>query len=334
MKNKALYILIGLLFTCVLGCGEDVKPGERRRVIGPVKSAPYELLVVCDKAWYESDAGKPFNDFVHTFMPGMPQNESIFRVICINEGTFTKTFMTFACIIFVNINHNKYKEPEYITARNLYARPQMVVTLNSPDYEGINQLIEEKGQHIIDLMVSNEMQRAIALLKKNHSGVVKKYAEDMFGYEWLMPSEITLIKKGKDFFWASSGDNTYNACMYSYPWTSNDTFTKDYFIHKRDSFMRKNIEGGEWGQYMQTNAEATVSGERMLDGHYVQEVHGLWEMKGDAMGGPFVSYVQLDSVKQRIVVTEGFVYLPNKEKKKMVHSLEAGLRTLRFLNEE
>ena len=98
--------------------------------------------------------------------------------------------------------------------------------------------------------------------------------------------------------------------------------------------MRKNIEGGEWGQYMQTNAEATVSGERMLDGHYVQEVHGLWEMKGDAMGGPFVSYVQLDSVKQRIVVTEGFVYLPNKEKKKMVHSLEAGLRTLRFLNEE
>ena len=29
-----------------------------------------------------------------------------------------------------------------------------------------------------------------------------------------------------------------NFVMYSYPYTDKDTFTKDYFIHKRDSVMK------------------------------------------------------------------------------------------------
>ena len=81
--------------------------------------------------------------------------------------------------------------------------------------------------------------------------------------------------------------------------------------------MGKNIKGEEWGQHMITNAESVTSKERMIDGHYVQEIHGIWEMKDDMMAGPFVSYVQLDSINNRIIVTEGFVYYPNKQKKKI-----------------
>lgn len=323
------YILLVFMMFGLSGCEEQVKPGERRKVVGNVNSAPYELLVVCDKGWYKSDAAKKFRDMVNIVIPGMPQDEPVFKVVCINSGSFSKTFMTFGCIIFVNIEP-KYTTPEYIKSRNMYAKPQFVVTLNSPDYAGIDQLVDEHKEEIIDLMESNEIKRAMNLLKKNHSQIVRKEAREMFGCEWFMPDVITMIKKGKDFFWASSGDNIYNACMYSYPWTSNNTFTKDYFIQKRDSFMRMNIEGEEWGQHVTTNAKTVSCKERMVDGHYVQEVHGIWEMTNDLMAGPFVSYVQLDSVKNRIIVTEGFVYLPNKEKKKMIHSLEAGLRTLKM----
>ncbi len=332
MKRTGYFLLLLIMFS-VFSCGEEVKQGERRKVLGSSKSAPYELLVVCNKAWYKGDAGKKFRDMVNTIIPMMPQDEPIFKVICINTGAFSKTFMTFGCIIFVNID-NKYSSPEYIKSKNVYAKPQQVVTLNSPDYAGIDQLVDEHGEEIIDLMESNEIKRAVNSLKKNYSRIVGKAAKEMFGCDWHMPDQITMIKKGKNFFWASSGDNVYNACMYSYPWTSNDTFTKDYFIQKRDSFMRKNIEGEEWGQYVTTNPSLVKTKERMVDGHYVQEVRGIWEMTNDLMAGPFVSYVQLDSIKKRIIVTEGFVYLPNKEKKKMIHALEAGLRTLKMENEE
>lgn len=313
----------------LVGCGDEVKQGERRKVLGPVQSAPYEMLIVCDKTWYKSEAGKKFFDMANTLMPGMPQSEPIFRLICINTGSFSKTFMSYGSIIFVNINP-KYEKPEFIKQRDMYAKPQVVVTLNSPDVKGIDQLVDEHGSEIIEMMESNEIKRAMKILKRNHSGVVSKQASKMFGCEWYMPDVITQIKPGKDFFWASSKDNVYNACMYSYPWVSNETFTKEFFIEKRDSFMRKNIEGEQIGQHMTTNASTVFTKERMVDGHYVQEVHGMWEMTNDMMGGPFVSYVQLDSIKNRIIVTEGFVYLPNKQKKKMIHALEAGLRTLKM----
>ena len=52
-----LIILISLLLTC-LSCGDGDQQGKKRKVIGPVNSAPYELLVVCNKSWYKSDAGE------------------------------------------------------------------------------------------------------------------------------------------------------------------------------------------------------------------------------------------------------------------------------------
>ena len=57
---------------------------------------------------------------------------------------------------------------------------------------------------------------------------------------------------------------------------------------------------------------------------------GLWEMTGDAMGGPFVSQSRVDSVNNRVIVTEAFVYAPSKMKRSMIRRLEASLYTLRM----
>ena len=329
--RRIFYILLScFILLSIASCEEEVKEGKRKKKVGLVQSAPYELLVVCDKAWYGSPSGETFKQFANSLMLGMPQDEPIFKVICINHEGFSKTFCTFGCIIFVNIG-NEYTKEEVLISNDQYAHPQVCVTLNAPDANGINHIVAEQGQRILDILIDNEMSRSLSLLRKDYSGIVDENARKMFGCSWLMPSQINLIKTGEKFFWASSPDNTFNACMYEYPWVSNDTFTKEYFCHKRDSAMYFNIEGEEWGQHMETDTSTVTVRDRMINGKYVMEVHGLWDMKNDAMGGPFVSFVQLDSVSKRIIVTEGFVYLPNKQKKKQVHQLEAGLRTLKFL---
>ena len=67
-----------------------------------------------------------------------------------------------------------------------------------------------------------------------------------------------------------------------------------------------------------------------VDGHFVQEVRGLWQMENDMMGGPFVSYSQVDTINNRVIVAEGFVYLPNKKKRELIRMLEASLQTLKL----
>ena len=271
MNYKLLFLF--LLLVSFLSCDEEVKEGKRKKKVGAVQSAPYELLVVCDKGWYNSGSGK--------------------------------TFSTFGCIIFVNIGKEHTKE-EVLISDNQYARPQVCVTINSPDNQGVNNLIAKHGQRILDIMTDNEMGRAMSILAKDYSPVVDNNARKMFGCTWHMPSEINLIKQGDRFFWASSPDNTLNACMYDYPITSPETFTKRYFCHKRDSFMYYNIKGEEWGQHMETDTSTVTVRDRNIKGNYFFEVHGLWDMKGDAMGGPFISYAQIDSVNNRVIAEKYF----------------------------
>ena len=52
-------------------------------------------------------------------------------------------------------------------------------------------------------------------------------------------------------------------------------------------------------------------------------------MKGDFMGGPFVSHMRLDPVNQRIIVVEAFIYSPDKLKRNLMRQMEASLYTLR-----
>ena len=66
---------------------------------------------------------------------------------------------------------------------------------------------------------------------------------------------------------------------------------------------------------------------------YTLEARGLWRMKGDFMGGPYVSHTRLDEKNQRIITAEIFVYSPDKMKRNLVRQMEASLYTLKLPNE-
>ena len=72
---------------------------------------------------------------------------------------------------------------------------------------------------------------------------------------------------------------------------------------------------------------------------YIREyLNGCWEMKGDAMGGPYVMKLMSDADftqgrnvlgKYNALVIIGFVYAPEMKKRNLVKQLEAVLTTIR-----
>ena len=94
--------------------------------------------------------------------------------------------------------------------------------------------------------------------------------------------------------------------------------------------MRINLPGAQEGMYMSTDS---VTGEMTplnVQGQYSLEARGLWRMKGDFMGGPFVSHTRIDTINNRVVTAEVFVYSPNKLKRNLMRMLEASLYTLKL----
>ena len=304
----------------------------KKGVFTPTSSGrPYEILVVIGHDLWEQPAGRALYDVLDTDVPGLPQSERSFRIMYSAPKNFDSTLKLIRNIIIVDISDN-FTRASFKYAKDVYASPQMIMTIQAPNAKEFETFVEQNKQQIIDFFTKAEMNRQMSLLETRHSDIVANKVDSMFGSEIWLPAEITSYKHGKDFFWGStnkaSGDQ--NIVVYSYPYTDKNTFTKEYFINKRDSIMMINLPGAQEGMYMSTDSVTVEMTPLNVQGQYSLEARGLWRMKGDFMGGPFVSHTRIDTINNRVVTAEVFVYSPNKLKRNLMRMLEASLYTLKL----
>ena len=333
MKKMMCYMSL-MLMLCILGsCKKDGKS-----LFTPNSSGtPYEVLVVMDDMmWEDSLAGKALYDVLDRNVPGLPQAERSFRISQIEPRNFKRGFKVFRNIIIPHIDATIYTQPKFKFSRNVYASPQMILTIQAPDEESFADYVSKHGQVIIDFFVKTEMNRQISLLKKKHNEAIGNKVDSIFGCSVWVPLELQKFKKGKDFLWASTdrANADMNFVIYSYPYTDKNTFTKEYFLHKRDSVMKINLPGAREGMYMSTDSMYVDVKDINVKNEYAFEARGLWQMEGDMMGGPFVSHARVDQPNGRVVVVEGFVYSPKGLKRNLIRQMEAVLYTLTLPKEQ
>ncbi len=220
---------------------------------------------------------------------GLPQAEPSFDVSRVTsdkwEGSLRRTR---AIVIYDTLR-------QLDVQMNRHASPQVIIRTDGSDAPKLLALLREF-----------ELKVALARLRENHNPKAEDSIRRQFGIEVLIPSDMTASKKGKDFLWLSNNTATgmCNVCVYKGT--------------NRDSVMRVNIKGETDSMYVQTVA-GTVNQRKEKTGLFTS---GLWEMKGDAMGGPFVSMTSDN------VTVEAFVYAPESKKRNLIRQLEAVLYTL------
>ena len=325
------YFLI-LATALIMGaCGGNGKGGSMK----PTSSGkPYEILLVADTEYFQDGLVDSLTALLEQPVPGLPQVEESFEVSKIASKSYGSTLRYCRNIIIVNIDRT-FTAPKIKFSRNVYAAPQMIMTLQAPDSESLKEYLGEYGQNVVDFFTRADMNWEIELLKEKHSDFVQEKVQNQFGCDVWVPVELTKTKTAKDFFWASTdrGYRDMSFVVYSYPYTDPETFTGEYCLNKRDSVMKVNIPGPKDGQYMQTARPYVDVIDSELRGRYAQIVRGLWEMKNYDMGGPFVSVSRVDEKNGRVIVAEAFVYAPGEEKKNLMRRMEAAVYSLQLPDE-
>lgn len=307
-------------------------PSKKSLMLPNASGLPYEMLVVMDDEQWERPLGRAVFNVLDTDVPGLPQSERSFRITRVApSGMSSNMFRIMRNIIKVDIQ-NIYTQPKLKFARDVYAYPQMVMTLQAPDEASLAQYVEDNAQSIIDFFTRAEMNREISNLREEHNLDVSRLAKEILGVDVWVPWEVNKYKKGKDFLWASTNSEKkdMNIVLYSYPYTDANTFTLDYFLNKRDSVMKANIPGGPEGSYMTTQHDYVYVKDATVHGKYAQVARGLWRVQGDRMGGPFVSHSRVDEVNGRVIVAEIFIYAPESLKRDLVRRMEAALYTVQL----
>jgi hypothetical protein len=331
MKSRLLYL--GTLWIILLVCFYSCKG---KGMMTPTSSAlPYELIVVIDPGVWERPAGRSLYDALTSDIPGLPASEPAFKVMHSSPADYTAMLKLIRNIIIADIQPEQYTQAKFTQAKDVYASPQMILTIQAPNEEEFQQFVEANREKITDFFTRAEMNRQIINMEKKHSDKVFRQVKEMFDCEVWLPGELNASKTRENFFWASTNAATadQNFVIYSYPYVDKNTFTKEYVIHKRDSVMKANIPGTFDNSYMTTDSARVLVKPLNLHGEYAFETRGLWRMKGDFMGGPFVAHSRVDTKNNRIITAEVFIYSPDKSKGNLLRRAEASLYTLRLPGE-
>ena len=333
--KKLLFVLSALLLlstACDLGPQRPARKHKRPLLVPSSSGNPYEVMVVAEDSLWNGYSGSALKAALSKGIPMLPQHEDVFHVSHVTERHYDRITNLFRNIIVLKTSPYR-TEPKISVERDVHSSPQLIMTIEGASDRMLSPFITEQTRFLIRYFTAEEINREATRLEDEYNLKFNEKVKEMFGCEFYIPADIRKMKVGKDFIWASDDglSSIQNICIYSYPYFTERVFSgRNVYMALRDSFMRANIPGEHPGSVMTTNHEFCDVVNMEIQGHYVQEARGLWEMTGEAMGGPFVAHSQVDTVNGRVIVVEGFVYVPDKMKRTMLRRLEAALYTLRL----
>lgn len=319
MSRSLLSLGLCLLMVCA-GCsnGNGLTPRSGGR--------PYEVLVIGANSEAVAMVVGSLRDLK---MEGLPQQEAVFDVSTIVSDGLTQATRYARNIVMVTTGIDSLKHATVSYQQNTYARPQLILHLRAASTSQLRSTLLYNVRAIKRQLVLQELNNGIALLRDKHNKAAETMVREMFGARLWVPEDLNKWKRGQDFLWLSNdaARGMQNICIYRY---AGNVLTREQAIAKRDSMMKLNLPGESEGSYMKTAPYPAVAvdnhSEKTPDGIRPTELRGLWEMQGEAMGGPFVSLST--RYGDSTLVVEAFVYAPETEKRRMVRRLEASLHTL------
>jgi hypothetical protein len=328
--NLRWLFIIALVPFLFVGCDID------RSGLKPSTGKTNELLVVTNsEALWKGRVGQEISEFFGQYQAGLPQPEKTFDVAHIPDPNFSQMFKTHHNIFILDIDPS-FNKPVIETHTDFWAKPQRVVKMTVADEQTFFTEFELYKASFMELFNANERKRAAQAFGTIEDFNIKNQLINKYDINIMIPKSFYVANEKDEFVWLRREAQQFSQgiLIYFYPYTDTIAFDPDRIISIRDGFTSKYVPGPADGSFMKTSMmEPPVSRQIDFNGHFAIETRGLWELEGDFMGGPFISYTLVDPRYNRVVTMEGFVYNPNQDKKNLLRQLEALLYTLDFPDE-
>ncbi len=224
-----------------------------------------------------------------------------------------------------------------IIQKDIWAAPQIVVTLSGPTPESIKECIDENNDRLRNAMEQAERNRVIENSKKFEEKDIRQTITGILGGSPYFPTGYRIKKQTDNFIWVAyeTTYTTQGVFIYTYPYRSPDDLTLSRIIAERNLKLEKEVPGPLDNTYMTTNSliEPSLRWVNFNNREFV-EIRGLWDVKNDFMGGPFVCHCFYDRDNQKVVVLEAFVYAPRYPKRNYLRQVESIIYSFEWQKEE
>ncbi|MBX2815003.1 MAG: DUF4837 family protein [Saprospiraceae bacterium] len=349
LKNwlGSAYLLIAI---CLLvGCTEEAR---KRLEPTPIAiSTLNQLAVIADQEMWDGPVGDSIRYYFASAFPILPQPEPLFDLKHFTpaelESEPTRRELK-AYLILADLSQNSSTTGDMIrtdlgpqkvdraltdesynvsVGKDKWASDQIIVYLFAPDKELLTQQVVNRFPTITKVIQKKyERQIDATVYLGGPDNIITNKVKDIVGISLKMPREYIVAVEQDNLIWLRNDrDEAINNLIISrFPYTSQSQFSTDNIISLRDQYGKALVSSTAQDSYMTTNDVdlPVVDQQIQLADSYAIEARGIWEMVGEFMGGPFLSYLVLDEKASEVIFIDAFVFAPGKRKRDYMLQLE------------
>lgn len=325
MVRKTITFLFSFYLIFILLTSCDITGKNRKK---PASTGqPYEVVL-------EGDTDSIVTKMLTEDVTGLPQPEPLCRLIQVKKGKTQGSYLLVRTRIVVSIaerditdQSNNEKDFSVKLSHDENAAPQNIIRITARSAQQLREKLNgEKLRRIVDEVELKHLADVISCNPSKQNKEMQNEIKKLFGIDLKIPVSMNASKKAKDFIWISNNASTGMQNLLVFKVKSEERRMKNSNAVSADdkaqidSILRTNMLGETDSMYM----VIPVLSER-----------GLWEMKGDAMGGPYVMQRIHQSTSQAEIQQGydlyiiGFVYAPEMKKKILIKQLEAAISTIK-----
>ena len=317
-------LAISIVFLSLLSCNEK----DKTITLPKSSSRINQLTIVINNDLWKGTVGDSLREIIAAPVLGLPQEENQFSVTQVPAKTFSRIFKSSRNLLFIGVDNKE----GYAVKKNIYASPQVAMTISAKDKTSLLEQINAHKEDIISVFKKSDLKLYQQRKTKDHWTFDSIKTLSKLNIQLKVPKDYALVDDTGDFLWFRQdiAKGSMNIIAYTLPLIENDSIVHN-ISSERDTIGKKYIPGPSDGSYMITEAAYTpFTKETELSGKPSYETRGKWEVKNDFMAGPFLNYTVVDKAHNRLLVIEGFTYAPSIKKRDFMFELEAILKTLKI----
>lgn len=342
MKWKYLRLFLAICFVFVLACCKDGKSNRLPESIGQ----PYEVVL-------EGDTNRIVTAILQESEPDMPQPESMFNIIQVRKGKLTSLYQTVRNRVVVDVD-KRNRDFEVKISKDVNAAPQVIIRIKAQTVEQLKSRLDR--MRLRQILDESELKHLASVIRQNVEK--QKEVKRLFGIDMRIPLDMDASKKAKDFVWYSNNTNSgmKNLLVFKINSSEKTPSARENHSSRENLSAGGNLSSKETSsgteEYPSNGISLSLADKVLIDSVLQKNMlgetdemymviprlgeRGLWEMEGDAMGGPYVMKIirrqkngKISGRKNEIIVVIGFVYAPEMKKRNLIKQLEAVLTTIR-----
>lgn len=358
MKSSGMLLILTVVLISCQNVGNPLVTDYKPKAI----SKSNDIVVIADNEIWKGAVGDTFRYYFESAYPITPSPEPIFNLRFFTPRELTaeplrrelRTYCVLADLQDTLSETTKMLIGDYGPERlkrvmrsdsvqtgvgkNKWAQDQLVVYIFGQGEEKLMEAIRDNFNSVTNKIHQHDATqiKANTYVSGRNLGLSEKIKNE-FLIRLDVPGdykEAMFIPEGDRMIWLRKDTKraTLNMVIQKFKYEDIAQITSGNAIKKTNEFgMFVNTDTP--GSHMVVNDEdlPILENVKEISGNYTLEIRGIWEMKNDFMGGPFIAYLIPHTKSNSYIFIMSFVYAPGMEKKIFLQELETVVNSFDFL---